>query len=72
MAGSNGARHNNLRDVHARIPLGTLTAITGPSGSGKSSLIDDVLYQALARRLHRAGTIPALTTRSWESSTSTK
>ena len=53
-----GARHNNLRDVHARIPLGTLTAITGPSGSGKSSLIDDVLYQALARRLHRAGGIP--------------
>ena len=53
-----GARHNNLRDVHVRIPLGTLTAITGPSGSGKSSLIDDVLYQALARRLHRAGAIP--------------
>ncbi len=52
-----GARHNNLHDVHARIPLGTLTAITGPSGSGKSSLIDDVLYQALARRLHRAGLI---------------
>ncbi len=53
-----GARHNNLRDVHVRIPLGTLTAITGPSGSGKSSLVDDVLYQALARRLHRAGVIP--------------
>ncbi len=53
-----GARHNNLHDVHVRIPLGTLTAITGPSGSGKSSLIDDVLYQALARRLHRASLIP--------------
>ncbi len=53
-----GARHNNLRDVQVRFPLGTLTAITGPSGSGKSSLIDDVLYQALARRLHRASVIP--------------
>ncbi len=53
-----GARHNNLRDVQLRIPLGTLTAITGPSGSGKSSLADDVLYQALARRLHRANVIP--------------
>ncbi len=53
-----GARHNNLRDVHARFPLGTLTVVSGPSGSGKSSLIDDVLYQALARRLHRASVIP--------------
>jgi len=51
-----GARHNNLRDIHVRIPLGTLTAITGPSGSGKSSLIEDVLYASLARTLHRAGT----------------
>ena len=50
-----GARHNNLRDVDARIPLGMLTAVTGPSGSGKSSLIDDILYRALSRRLHRAG-----------------
>ncbi len=53
-----GARHNNLRDVHVRIPLATLTVVTGPSGSGKSSLIDDVLYQALARRLHRASVVP--------------
>ncbi|MHB0957758.1 MAG: excinuclease ABC subunit UvrA [Pirellulaceae bacterium] len=53
-----GARHNNLRDVQARFPLGTLTVVSGPSGSGKSSLIDDVLYQALARRLHRASVIP--------------
>lgn len=53
-----GARHNNLRNVLARIPLGTLTVISGPSGSGKSSLVDDVLYQALARRLHRAAGIP--------------
>ncbi|MBI2481533.1 MAG: excinuclease ABC subunit UvrA, partial [Planctomycetia bacterium] len=53
-----GARHNNLHDVNVQIPLGTLTAITGPSGSGKSSLIEDVLYSALAKTLHRAGTIP--------------
>ncbi|MEK6233493.1 MAG: excinuclease ABC subunit A, partial [Planctomycetales bacterium] len=53
-----GARHNNLRDVSIQIPLGTLCAITGVSGSGKSSLIEDVLYKAIARRLHRARTIP--------------
>ncbi len=53
-----GARHNNLKDVHARIPLGTFTVVTGPSGSGKSSLVDDVLYNALARLLHRARTSP--------------
>ena len=53
-----GARHNNLQNIDVRIPLGTLTAVTGVSGGGKSSLIDDVLYKALARRLHRAGTIP--------------
>jgi excinuclease ABC subunit A len=52
-----GARHNNLQNVDLRIPLGTLTAVTGPSGSGKSSLIDDVLCRALARTLHRAGTV---------------
>ena len=53
-----GARHNNLRNVTLRLPLGTLTAITGPSGSGKSSLIEDVLFAALARTLHRASTVP--------------
>jgi excinuclease ABC subunit A len=53
-----GARHNNLQRVDVAIPLGTLTAITGPSGSGKSSLVEDVLYNAVARTLHRAGTIP--------------
>jgi excinuclease ABC subunit A len=54
-----GARHNNLKHVDLRIPLGTLTAVTGVSGSGKSSIIDDVLYNALARHLHRARTNPA-------------
>ncbi|MDX1963160.1 MAG: excinuclease ABC subunit UvrA [Pirellulales bacterium] len=53
-----GARHNNLRNVTVRIPLGTLTAVTGVSGSGKSSLLEDVLYNALAKTLHRAATIP--------------
>ena len=53
-----GARHNNLRNIDVEIPLGTLTAITGPSGSGKSSLIEDVLYASLAKTLHRAGTVP--------------
>jgi excinuclease ABC subunit A len=53
-----GARHHNLRNITAAIPLGTLTVVTGPSGSGKSSLVDDVLYCALARRLHRASTTP--------------
>jgi excinuclease ABC subunit A len=53
-----GARHNNLRNVTAKIPLGTLTAVTGPSGSGKSTLIEDVLYAAIARQLHRASVIP--------------
>lgn len=55
-----GARQNNLRNVHVRIPLGTLTAVTGVSGSGKSSLIDDVIYNSLARKLHRANTNPGL------------
>jgi excinuclease ABC subunit A len=53
-----GARHNNLKNINVCIPLGTLTAVTGPSGSGKSSLIEDILCAALARKLHRAYDVP--------------
>ncbi|MDZ4780754.1 MAG: excinuclease ABC subunit UvrA, partial [Planctomycetia bacterium] len=53
-----GARHNNLKNINVRIPLGAFTVVTGPSGSGKSSLVEDVLYNALARTLHRANTVP--------------
>ncbi len=49
-----GARENNLRGIDVDVPLGVMTAITGPSGSGKSSLIEDILYPVLARKLHRA------------------
>jgi excinuclease ABC subunit A len=47
-----GAEENNLRKVDARIPLGTLTCVTGVSGSGKSTLVDDVLRKALFRKWH--------------------
>ncbi len=53
-----GARENNLRDVTVEIPLGKLVVVSGVSGSGKSSLINDILAKELQARLHRASTVP--------------
>ena len=53
-----GAREHNLRNVDARIPLGTFVAVTGVSGSGKSTLINDILWNALSRKFYRAKTVP--------------
>ena len=53
-----GAAENNLKQVNVEIPLGVMTCVTGVSGSGKSSLINEVLYKTLARDLNRARTIP--------------
>ncbi len=58
-----GARANNLRNVTADFPLGVLTAVTGVSGSGKSSLVNDILYQVLASKLNGARTVPGKHTR---------
>ena len=49
-----GARENNLKNIDVSIPLGTLTCITGVSGSGKSSLVNEILYKSLASKLNRA------------------
>ena len=53
-----GAAENNLRHIDVDFPLGVFTCVTGVSGSGKSSLVNEILYKALARRLNRAHTIP--------------
>lgn len=51
-----GARQNNLKNLTVKIPLGTFTAVTGVSGSGKSSLVNEIIYKELAGRLNRAKT----------------
>lgn len=53
-----GAAENNLKNIDVSFPLGVMTCVTGVSGSGKSSLVNEILYKALARRLNRARTIP--------------
>lgn len=53
-----GAAQNNLKHIDVQIPLGVMTCVTGVSGSGKSSLINEILYKKLARVLNRARTIP--------------
>ena len=53
-----GARANNLRDLTVDVPLGLFVAVTGVSGSGKSSLVTDILYQSLARHFYRARVVP--------------
>ncbi len=53
-----GAKENNLKNIDVEFPLGTLTCVTGVSGSGKSSLINSILYKTLARELNRAKTVP--------------
>lgn len=58
-----GAQANNLKDVTVEFPLGTFTAVTGVSGSGKSSLVNDVLYRTLANRLNGARKLPGKHTR---------
>ncbi len=53
-----GAAENNLKNINVKIPLGTFTCVTGVSGSGKSSLVNDILYKILANKLNNAKTIP--------------
>ncbi len=53
-----GARENNLKNITVNIPTGVMTCVTGVSGSGKSSLVNEILYKRLARDLNRARTIP--------------
>lgn len=53
-----GAAEHNLKNINVDIPLGVFTCVTGVSGSGKSSLVNEILYKALAKKLNRAHTVP--------------
>ena len=53
-----GARQNNLKNIDVKFPLGIMTCVTGVSGSGKSSLVNEILYKTLAKKLNRARCIP--------------
>ena len=53
-----GAQENNLKNIDVKIPLGIMTCVTGVSGSGKSSLVNEIVYKSLAKKLNRARTIP--------------
>ena len=53
-----GAAENNLKNINVKIPLGTFTCVTGVSGSGKSSFVNDILYKVLANKLNKAKTFP--------------
>ena len=53
-----GARQNNLKNIDVDIPLGVMTCVTGVSGSGKSSLVNEILYKRLAKELNRAKSVP--------------
>ena len=55
-----GAMEHNLKDIDVRFPLGVLTVVTGVSGSGKSSLVGDILYPALFRRINETGDLPGV------------
>ena len=53
-----GARENNLKNINVKFPLGVTTVVTGVSGSGKSSLVNEILYKSLAKKLNKARTVP--------------
>ncbi|MCL2743696.1 MAG: ATP-binding cassette domain-containing protein [Planctomycetaceae bacterium] len=58
-----GAKQHNLKNIDVSFPLGALSVVTGVSGSGKSSLVNDVIYNSLAKTLHRALTVPGICSR---------
>lgn len=53
-----GAKENNLKNINVKFPTGVITCVTGVSGSGKSSLVNEILYKSLAKQLNRAHTVP--------------